>query len=119
MKGNLLEGLSGPVTQSIEAVRALLAVVGRASDPLPSDVSLEKGRLVLVLTNKKDAYYTCTEKKCSCPSASYRGSPCKHQRKYFPQAEAARPEPGEIRPVEKWPGGMNGPVDECRGKEVA
>lgn len=68
---NLLEGRTGPVTQSIDAIKSLLAYVGRASDPLPTDVSLENGRLVLVLSNNKDVYYTTTTKACSCPAATY------------------------------------------------
>ncbi len=114
---NLLEGRTGPVTQSLDAIKSLLAYVGRASNPLPSDVSLDNGRLVLVLSNKKDAYYTCTAAKCSCPGNQFRHN-CKHMRKYFP--ETAKPaatvtEAGSIRPIGKWSGGMNGPVDECKG----
>src|SRR5512137_345730 len=90
MSGNLLEKVrNGPVTQSLAAIKSLLAYVGRASDPLPTDVSLDNGRLVLVLSNKKDAYYTVTATKCSCPAASYHHGPCKHQRKFFPQEQAA------------------------------
>ena len=113
---NLLEGRTGPVTQSVDSIKSLLAFVGRASNPLSADVSLDNGRLVLVLSNKKDAYYTVTEKKCSCPAASYHHGPCKHMRKYFPVAKVEQStEAGSIRPVGKWPGGMNGPVDECKG----
>jgi hypothetical protein len=105
---NLLEGRTGPVTQSVEAVKSLLALVGRASDPLPTDVSLDNGRLVLILSNKKDAYYTCTGAKCSCPAQQWHpGQPCKHQRKYFPVAkveQATANEPlikrGGFRPVD-------------------
>ncbi len=112
---NLLEGRTGPVTQSLDAIKSLLAFVGRASNPLPSDVSLDNGRLVLVLSNKKDAYYTCTARACSCPGNQFRHN-CKHMRKYFPQSEKPpATEPGSIKPAGKWPGGMNGPVDECRG----
>jgi hypothetical protein len=113
---NLLKGRTGPITQSIDAVKNLLAFVGRASDPMPSDVSLDNGRLVLVLSNKKDVYYTVTATACSCPGATYRGGKCKHQRKYFPmeQATNAAMEGDSIRPAGKWPGGMNGPVDECK-----
>jgi hypothetical protein len=105
-----------PITQSIDAVKSLLAYVGRASDPLPIDLSFDNGRLILVLNNKKDAYYTVTAKACSCPSAIYRhNGPCKHQRKYFAEqiAKPAAREPAEdsIKPVAKWPGGRNGPVD--------
>jgi hypothetical protein len=114
---NMLEGCFGPVTQSLDAIKSLLAYVGRACNPLPTDVTLDNGRLVLVLSNKKDAYYTCTARACSCPGNQFRHN-CKHIRKYFP--ETANPaatvsESGSIRPTGKWPGGMNGPVDECRG----
>jgi hypothetical protein len=113
---NLLEGRTGPITQSVEAVKALLSWKKIASDPLPADVSMDNGRLVLVLSNKKDVFYTVTPAKCSCPSATYHpGQPCKHQRKHFPVAAELqqRPqEPGSIRPAGKWPGGLNGPVDE-------
>jgi len=93
--------IESPVTQSVAAIKSLLAYVGRASNPLPSDVSLENGRVVLVLSNKKDAYYCTTATKCSCPSAAYgHGASCKHQRKFFPQPEKlAATEPGSIRPA--------------------
>ena len=119
---NLLDKVrSGPVTQSRDAVKTLLAFVGRASDPMPSDVTLDNGRMVLVLNNKKDAYYTVTSAKCSCPAASYHHGPCKHQRKYFPQQEASRPVSANdsIKPVATWPGGRNGPVDSDPIKVVA
>ena len=112
---NLLAGRTGPVTQSLDAIKSLLAYVGRSADPLPADVSLDNGRLVLILSNKKDAYYTCTAAKCSCPGNQFRHN-CKHMRKYFPVAKVEQStETGSIRPTGKWPGGMNVPVDECRG----
>ena len=114
---NLLEGRTGPITQSIDAVKSLLAYVGRSSDPLPSDVSLDNGRLVLILSNKKDCYYVVTKTACSCPSAIYRhNGPCKHQRKYFPE-QIAKPvaQTDSIRPAARWigPDGqrVNGPVE--------
>ena len=137
---NLLEGRTGPITQSFEAVKALLQWKKIASDPLPADVSLDNGRMVLVLSNKKDVFYTVTATKCSCPAATYHpGQPCKHQRKHFPGPQKSReeleaegdsilaahnsgarrlarpPEESSIKPEGKWPGGMNGPVDECKG----
>ena len=118
---NLLDQVrSGPVTQSRDAVKILLSFVGRASDPLPSDVTLDNGRLVLVLSNKKDCYYVVTAKACSCPAASYHHGPCKHQRKFFPQVEATKPASANdsIRPEGKWPGGANGPVDPDQIKAV-
>jgi hypothetical protein len=108
--------IENPVTQSIDAIKSLLAFVGRASDPMPRDVSLDNGRLMLVLSNKKDSYYTVTEKKCSCPAASYHHGPCKHQRKYFPVAKVEQStELGNIRPAAGWigPSGQkaNGPLE--------
>jgi hypothetical protein len=100
-------------SQSIDAVKALLAWKGRSSDPLPSVVEFkseeeEDSRLILVLSNKKDLYYTVTATACSCPAAMYRGN-CKHQRKHFSLKPQAAPV-GSIKPEGKWPGGMNGPV---------
>ncbi|MDD2836594.1 MAG: hypothetical protein PHY05_10670 [Methanothrix sp.] len=112
---NMLEGRTGPVTQSVVAVKNLLAFVGRASDPLPTDVTLDNGRLVLVLNNKKDAYYTCTAARCSCPGNQFRHN-CKHMRKYFPEtAKPAATASESIRPAAGWigPNGQraNGPVE--------
>ena len=112
---NLLEGRTGPITQSVDAIKSLLAFVGRASDPLPLDVSLDNGRLVLVLSNKKDAYYTSTSRACSCPGNQFRHN-CKHMRRYFPQetAKPAATASESIRPTAGWigPDGQkaNGPV---------
>ena len=124
-----------PKTQSIDAVKALLAFKKVACNPLPQEISLDDGRLVLVLSNKRDAYYTATARACSCPAATYHHGPCKHQRKYFPQPKKSREEleaEGEAileahhntakrlaRPPESsirdslpgWPGGLNGPVE--------
>ncbi len=75
-----------PATQTVTAVKALLAWRGRASNPLPQFVEMGEGdnRLVLVLSAKKDAYYTCTKLDCSCPASIYHREPCKHRRQYFP-----------------------------------
>jgi hypothetical protein len=92
---NLLDGLQGPVSQSVAAIKALLQWKHRAVDPLPSVLEFtqegEEGRLVLVLSNDKRSYYVTTERACSCPAASYHQGPCKHQRKYF-GAKVAAPE---------------------------
>ena len=81
-----------PKTQSIDAVKALLAFKKVACNPLPQEISLDDGRLVLVLSNKKDCYYVTTANGCSCPAATYHHGPCKHQRKYFPQPKKSREE---------------------------
>ena len=85
-----------PKTQSVEAVKALLAWKGRAVDPLPATVEFmnhgDESRLMLILSNDKMSFYVTTARACSCPAATYSpGKPCKHQRKYFPQVEAAKP----------------------------
>lgn len=107
-------------TQSIEAVKAFLSWKGRAADPLPTFMELgqEDSRLVMVLSNKKDCYYVVTARGCSCPAATYDHSPCKHQRKYFPQA-TREPAPGpEMSIRDSLPGWIgpdgqraNGPVE--------
>ena len=104
--------IGSTVTQSLGAVVELLNFLGRPANPLPEFIELPG--MVLVLSNKKDAYYTATEKCCSCPAATYQpGQKCKHQRRFFPRA--AKPaviESAEsIRPAGKWPGGYNGPVE--------
>jgi len=121
MSGKLIYENTTPKTQSVDAVKALLSWRGRGCDPMPATVEFtqegEESRLVMVLSNKKDSYYVVTPAKCSCPSATYHpGQPCKHQRKHFGAKPASRPtEAASIRPEGKWPGGMNGPVDECKG----
>ncbi|TFH52115.1 MAG: hypothetical protein E4G89_01710 [Methanothrix sp.] len=112
---NLLEGRNGPITQSVGAVKNLLAFVGRSADPLPTDVSLDNGRLVLVLSNKRDTYYTLTARACSCPGNQFRHN-CKHIRKYFPQEQAAT-KPAATGSLIKH-GGFK-PFDEMSGEEKA
>ncbi len=116
--------LAGPVTQGREAVKQLIAFHnhGVAPQVMPDFYRLT-GEMVLVLNNKKDAYYVTTPTACSCPAATYNpGQPCKHQRKYFSQPKKevategakrlARPSEDSIKPVAKWPGGHNGPVED-------
>ena len=84
--------VESPQTQTVPAVKALLAWKGRASDPLPEYVEMgqEDSRLVLVLSNKRDCYYVATARDCSCPARGWHpNQPCKHQRKYFPEIKAA------------------------------
>jgi hypothetical protein len=92
MSGKTTFDGTSPKTQSVDAVKSLLTWKGRAVDPLPSVVEFAHegadSHLVLILSNKKDAYFVCTATKCSCPSQTYRGGTCRHQRKYF----GARPE---------------------------
>jgi hypothetical protein len=114
MNGKTLIETANPITQSIEAVKALLAWKGRARSPLPEFVEMGKGdsRLVLVLANKKDAFYVTTAKACSCPAHAFgHGQRCKHQRKYFPVEAKPVSANDSIRPEGKWAGGFNGPVE--------
>ena len=105
MEGKTLLASGSPITQRIDAVKALLAWKKVSCDPLPQEVSLDSGRLVLVLSKKKDCYYVTTANGCSCPAATYHHGPCKHQKKYFPQEANLRDGlPG-------WPGGAHGPVE--------
>jgi len=115
----LVYQVESPKTQSVAAVKALLAFKKVACNPLPQEVSLDDGRLVLVLSNKKDAYYVTTSRTCSCPSAVYHpGQRCKHSLKHFPEQQTAKPESsmeGDIRaslPGWRGPDGQraNGPV---------
>jgi len=136
MSGRILVQTQNPVTQKPEAVEALAAYLNK---PIEAGV-LDLGSATLVKSNKGDAFYTVTAKACSCPAMTYHpGMACKHQRKYFPQPKKSREEleaEGEAileahhntakrlaRPPEEssirdslpgWPGGHNGPVDECR-----
>jgi hypothetical protein len=74
-----------PTTQSTEAVKQLIAYHHHGEEPkeMPDFYQLS-GEMVLVLSNKKDAYYVVTPKACSCPAATYHpGQPCKHRAKFF------------------------------------
>jgi hypothetical protein len=79
---NLLDRLT-PITQSVNSVVELLNFLEKPSNPLPETVELRGMRLVL--SGKRDSYYSVTAESCSCPSHFYRGGPCKHQRRYFPK----------------------------------
>ncbi len=72
-----------PVTQSVEAVATFLAWRKMPINPMPDFVELP-GRVFLVQSRKKDAYYTTTRRACSCPSQVYHPEQrCKHQKKFF------------------------------------
>jgi len=81
-----------PATQTREAVQQLIAYHNHGQSPVEMpDFFRLSGEMVLVLNNKKDAYYVTTPKSCSCPAAVYNpGKPCKHSRKYFPQPKKSR-----------------------------
>ena len=127
--------IASPVTQTRDAVQQLIAYFNHGQQPeeMPSFYRLD-GEMVLVLNNKKDAYYVTTPHSCSCPAATYNpGKPCKHSRKYFPQPQKSRGEleaegeaileahhnitkrlarPPDIRDsLPGWPEGAHGPVE--------
>ena len=84
--------IASPVTQSREAVEQLIAYFNHGQQPeeMPSFYRLD-GELVLVRSNKGDAYYVTTPKSCSCPASVYNpGKPCKHMTAYF-KATSAEP----------------------------
>ena len=102
MERRILVSAEKPQTQTVEAVKALLSWRGRACDPLPEFVEMGEGesRLVLILSNKKDAYYVTTARACSCPAKTWHpGQRCKHQRAHFPEQPTARQTPAGARPA--------------------
>ena len=113
MSGRILVQMQTPVTQKPDAVEALSTYLNKIIEAGVLDLGAAK----LVKSNKGDAFYTVTAKACSCPAATYHpGQSCKHQRKHFPQVTMPAATASEsIRPECKWPGGLNGPVDEVRG----
>lgn len=133
--------VESPKTQSIDAVKSLLAFVGRASDTMPVYVELTGG-VRLTKSSKGDAYYTTTPTDCSCKARTYNpGTPCKHMRALLAgnavessraQAKAYQARQRELRakrgvsteeptegarrlarPTGKWAGGHNGPVEDA------
>jgi len=92
MAGKVIFDGGSPKTQRIEAVKQLIAYQHHGQKPaeMPPFYRVN-GELVLVLSNKKDAYYVVTPRDCSCPSAVFSpGQPCKHRRQYFPGPKKSR-----------------------------
>lgn len=119
MSARTILNVEKPQTQTVKAVCGLLAWKGRSSNPLPEFVEMGEGeaRLVLVLSNKRDSYYTVTSRECSCPAAIYNhGKACKHQRKYFPEAKATTKPTAII--MERKPFKPIAP-DECEAAKVS
>ncbi len=110
--------VASPVTQSREAVKQLIAYHNHGIEPqeMPDFYRLT-GEMVLVLNNKKDAYYVVTPMGCSCPAATYHPrQPCKHQRRFFAQPKPAEEPTIDLRaslPGWRGPDGQraNGPVE--------
>lgn len=79
----LFEGVA-LTTQEPEAVNALAAYLGKE---ISSDGVLDLGDVKLVKSNRGDVFYSTSAKGCSCPSFTYRGGPCKHQRRCFAESK--------------------------------
>lgn len=113
MSGGVIFERVAPTTQTVAGVVSLLEYLNKPHDPLPETIRLPGA--MLVLSNKKDAYYVTTPTDCSCPARTYNpGKHCKHMRKYYPEKAAARSMADaldSIRPTCKWAGGYNGPVE--------
>jgi hypothetical protein len=105
------------ISQNVESVVELLSFLKKPSNQLPEAIELPG--MLLVLSNRRDVYYSTTANSCSCPSAVYRpGQRCKHQRKYFPEpkkspAEIEKETDEELARLHKakWVGGFNGPLE--------
>jgi len=79
--------LASPVTQGREAVKQLIAYQTHGHEPQEMPEFYRLGaEMVLVQSNRKDAYFVTTPRSCSCPAATHSQDPCVHQRKFFPQA---------------------------------
>lgn len=79
----LLVETVAPVTQDVNAVKALLSWRKMPTEPMPDYIELP-GNVFLVLSSKRDVYYTTTRRACSCPAQSYHPEKrCKHQSKFF------------------------------------
>ena len=132
MAGKVLVLREAPITQSSDAVRALLKFYNHGLEvaELPPFYRLG-AEMVLVQSNKGDVYYVTTPRDCSCPAQSYHpGVPCEHMRRYFTVQKSGAPVMDEvhaaplkltqppknsIQPEGKWQGGFNGPLAETPG----
>ena len=109
MSERTILNVESPTTQTVAAVKALLSWKGHPSSPLPTDVSLENGRMVLVLSNKRDCFYVTTARDCSCPARNWHpNGPCKHMRRYFPESKQVTKPAAAAPNTGKWHG-HNGP----------
>lgn len=77
MAGKLLVEISNPVTQTIDAGKALAKFLG-LKEELPEKISLVNGSQ-LTLSSKKDCYYYTSLNGCSCKAGQY-NQICKHRR---------------------------------------
>ena len=72
--------VENPITQTVDAVKALLAYMHRPAEPLPLFVALND-RVRLTLSKDGKGYYLTTPKNCSCPARTFNpGTTCKHMK---------------------------------------
>ena len=77
MSGNLLDGMVGPTTQTIDSGKALAKFLGMEEE-LPESIALANGAR-LVLSKKRDCFYFVSEKGCTCRAGTY-GRICRHRK---------------------------------------
>ncbi len=100
MSKTIFEGTC-PKTQSIDAVKCLLAFVGRGADPLPLFVELAGG-VRLTKSSKGDVYYTTALANCSCSARNFHpNQQCKHMKALLAgnSVAASRARPVPTRPA--------------------
>jgi len=80
MSGKIVIETANPKTQTVDAVKALLAYMHRPAEPLPEFVELQD-RMRLTRSKDGKGYYLTTPKNCSCPARAFNpGAPCKHMK---------------------------------------
>ena len=77
MSGNLLDGIVGATSQTIESVKALAKFLG-LKEELPEAIALANGAR-LTLSSKKGCYYYTSDKVCTCKAGTY-GRICRHRK---------------------------------------
>jgi hypothetical protein len=87
-----------PITQTTESGKVLAKFLSMEEE-LPKEITLANGAR-LVLSSKRDAYYTVVRGKCSCKAGQY-GRRCKHiaSSTAFDERGNIRMERGGFRPV--------------------
>jgi hypothetical protein len=97
MTGKILVESKNPITQSPQAVETLAAFMHKKIE----GGILDLGKVKLVKSSKGDAFYTTTERDCSCPARCYHPQrPCKHMRKFHSVAKVVARSPKTVPQAE-------------------